>query len=66
MLRLAEIIARGTGAVSTKAEQDFAVGCRSSESSATARRSRFLLHLGVNFLLIAGGVLLWIGGIIKP
>lgn len=60
MLRLAEIIMQGIGV------EDFTVGYRSSESLATARRSRFLLHLAVNFLLIAGGVLLWIEGFIKP
>lgn len=60
MLRLAEIIMQGIGV------EDFTGGYRSSESLATARRSHVLLHLAVNFLLIAGGVLLWIEGFIKP
>lgn len=46
--------------------EDFTGAYSSSESLATARRSHFLLHLAVNFLLIAGGVLLWIEGFIKP
>lgn len=66
MLRLAEIITQGIGSLNIKDVQDFTVGYFAVQSLATARRSHFLLDLGVDFLLTAGGVLLWIESIIKP